>query len=304
MVTERVGSLASAVRKLTRKVVGAVIAWVMIAAGLRLRSLRALDRHRRVICVVAHNPSRSLTRRVIEWFLARGFEFVSQGDVLDAIRKRRELPRRAIWLVLDDGWKGNLTEVLPLLRQHGIPATLAISPGETRLEIAWPTLADEHGGPASSFARLVDLPDAERKAACARLLESSGRTARRPLLSVEDVKALAADRLITVENHGYGHACSTRCTPDEFRDEVIAANRLIEAWTGRRPTMFFYPFGAWSPELDELLPECGIDASANSGNRFLDLDNHVGTMAIPRIALLDDITLAEGTCRLLRAWIR
>lgn len=304
MATRRETQLWKAVRRLGRKALGAGIALVMIAAGRRARALRHLDRSRCVICAVGHNPTRRLMRSTLEWFLAREFTFVSQREVLEAIEGQRELPRRSIWLVFDDGWKGNLHNVLPLLRQHGIPATVAISPAETELEIAWPVLTLEFGRQETSYEYLLTLPNSRRKESCSRLVEETRDWARRPLLSVDEIKMLSSDPLITIENHTYSHACCTRCTPPEFREEVTAASCAIEEWTGRAPTMLFYPFGAYSPELDALLPSCGIRASANSGNRFLDLDRQDGTMAIPRIAFLDDISLAEATCRLLRVWVR
>lgn len=292
------------IKALIRKYVGAAVAWGFILTGRRARSLRELDQRRCVICACAHNPTKILMREIFEWFLKQDFHFVSQTDVLDAVAGKRDLPRRSIWLIFDDGWKGNLENVLPLLREYTIPATIAISPFETENEIAWPTLVMTHGAADQTFQALSSLPNAVRKATCNSLLAEVRTHAEKPLMSVTQIKELAHEPLITIENHTNTHAYGTKCTAEEFREEVMAANHKIELWIGRKPTMLFYPFGDWKEELDSLLPECGITATANSGNRFLDLETQKSTYALPRIALLDNITLAEGTCRLLKAWFR
>ncbi len=286
-----------------RRVAGAAIASLFVASGARKRALHFLDEHRCVIGLCAHNPTRGTFESLVAWLQRHRFTFVSQDQVLTAIETGVSLPRRAVWFVFDDGWKGLLANVLPTLRKHRIPATIAISPGETEREQAWPTLAIEHGVGDMSFDRMGCQAEAERARNAERLRQEYGRVAERPLLSVAQIRELAAEPLITIENHTHDHVYATNCTKEEFRRQVRDANERIREWVGRPPVMLFYPFGSWAADLDLLLPGCGVRASANSGNAFLDLERQTTPFAIPRIAIPDDAFTVETTCRALKAWL-
>lgn len=287
-----------------RRFAGAAIASLFVASGARWRALRLLDRHRYVICVCSHNPTRETFENLVEWLLRHDFTFVSQEQVLAAIRTGERLHPRTVWFVFDDGWKGLLDNVLPVLRKHRIPATVAISPGETETEQAWPTLAIDHGAGETSFEQMSGQAERDRARNAERLRAAFGGMADRPLLSVDQIRELASDPLITIENHTYDHVYAVNCTPEEFRLQVRRANERIREWVGRSPAVLFYPFGSWVADLDRLLPECGVEASANSGNVFLDLETQGTPFAIPRIAIPDDGSVMEVTCRLLKAWLR
>jgi peptidoglycan/xylan/chitin deacetylase (PgdA/CDA1 family) len=286
-----------------RRFVGAAIASLFVASGARWRALRYLDEHRCVICVCFHNPTRETFENLVAWLQRHNFTFVSQEQLLTVIHTGATLPPRAVWFVFDDGWKGLLVNVLPVLRKHRIPATIAISPGETETEQAWPTLAIDHGSGETSFKCMSGQAEQERARNAERLRVAFGSVAERPLLSIQQIQELAADPLITIENHTYDHVYAVNCTTEEFRLQVRLANERIREWVGRSPTILFYPFGSWIADLDDLLPECGLEASANSGNVLLNLETQASPFAIPRIAIPDNASTVETTCRLTKAWL-
>jgi len=57
-------------------------------------------------------------------FLARHYNPVTLSDVLASRMGRRALPRRAVLITFDDGWRDNLDYAYPLLRRFGMPAAL------------------------------------------------------------------------------------------------------------------------------------------------------------------------------------
>jgi len=112
--------------------------------------------------------------------LSRYFDFTSMDRAIDMLEGRRPLDRHYCVLTFDDGLLNNLTHAMPVLRRHGVPATMYLVSGQVeRREPFWfdrldyaiqqsahltPTvkvfeqeIALEHGSPAAfkrSFLRI------------------------------------------------------------------------------------------------------------------------------------------------------
>ncbi|RKX26512.1 MAG: hypothetical protein DRP47_08045 [Candidatus Zixiibacteriota bacterium] len=57
-------------------------------------------------------------------FIAKHYNPVSLGDISIALKEDQPLPDRAIAVTFDDGWLDNYTNAFPILKRHGIPATI------------------------------------------------------------------------------------------------------------------------------------------------------------------------------------
>jgi peptidoglycan/xylan/chitin deacetylase (PgdA/CDA1 family) len=62
-------------------------------------------------------------------FLVRHFEIVPLGALLDGEAGRRPLRRPRCVITFDDGWRDNYELALPILRRHGLPATIFLTTG-------------------------------------------------------------------------------------------------------------------------------------------------------------------------------
>jgi peptidoglycan/xylan/chitin deacetylase (PgdA/CDA1 family) len=62
-------------------------------------------------------------------YLARRFHPVSCRQVADALDGGTPLPRRAVMVTFDDGFRDNFEVAWPTLRQHGVPAVFFLSTG-------------------------------------------------------------------------------------------------------------------------------------------------------------------------------
>ncbi len=61
--------------------------------------------------------------------LARHYTFVSLDEAVEMIAGRKTIVDNALVLTFDDGYRNNLTEALPVLDKHGVPATFYIATG-------------------------------------------------------------------------------------------------------------------------------------------------------------------------------
>lgn len=61
--------------------------------------------------------------------LAEHYEFMSIDAAVDVISGRKPPPRNGLVLTFDDGYRNNVTEALPVLEKHGVPAAFYIATG-------------------------------------------------------------------------------------------------------------------------------------------------------------------------------
>lgn len=63
-------------------------------------------------------------------FVKEQFDVIPLRQLVEILRVGRDLPARNVAaLTFDDGYEDNLTEALPVLKRHGLPATIFVPPG-------------------------------------------------------------------------------------------------------------------------------------------------------------------------------
>lgn len=171
----------------------------------------------------------------IEYLRGHNFRFVSVQDLAADMRGKQPLPERAVLLVFTGAYASFAERALPVLAQYNCPALLAI-----------PTAAIENRSPAPASP---------------------------PLLTWSELKAISANRLITLASMTHalgGHVQSnpqgrlTLCatsriytsttgryeTSDEYRARIDAdlrqAQRLINSRAGRMTDILVWPEGAFT----------------------------------------------------------
>jgi peptidoglycan/xylan/chitin deacetylase (PgdA/CDA1 family) len=191
---------------------------------------------------------------------------VALADVAAAVAGERGLPERAVLITFDDCGPSHLETVLPLLREHEVPAVAFAVAGPlgtdepfwfvealelARRGVREPALA---GLPPEDVVRaLKAMPDGERRATLLRLRENApGPPVRTPQLRPEDLRELESGG-IAVGSHTLTHPCLTRCDPERLELEVAEAHSVLTRALGHPPTAFAYPNGDWDgPAIDAV----------------------------------------------------
>jgi peptidoglycan/xylan/chitin deacetylase (PgdA/CDA1 family) len=119
-----------------------------------------------------------------------GYVTLSVGEYVDVLRGAREAPERAVLLTFDDGRGSVWSVAAPLLRRHGMKAVVFLVPGRMKARPGplGPSWDDVAAGRATAAEIL-------------RREEGDG-----PLLSWEEVEALARDGLFEFQSHTLQHA--------------------------------------------------------------------------------------------------
>ncbi|MGW6918213.1 polysaccharide deacetylase family protein [Kitasatospora sp. NPDC054939] len=202
--------------------------------------------------------------------LCRTARPVSLARVEQAVTEGRPLPARSVLVTFDDGDRSVLTEGLPVLARHGIPAAAFVVSDlvGTERPYWWSEAAHlaAHGGtariltdcaPAGVVRRMKTLPDADRRTALAEL-RASARTQAPPQANLDraDLAALVAGG-VAVGNHTAGHPCLDHCEDEVVRDEIDRAHTALTDWLGAPPTAFAYPNGNFDARADAALQRLG-----------------------------------------------
>ena len=230
-------------------------------------------------------------------FLARHFEVVPLSSIVDALRADRALPRRAVAITFDDGYRDNLTEAWPLLRARGMPATVFVTVAavEAGQSLWWDRLAAavQAAPPGATTARvglddppqrLDDGPSRVRAFDCLREAwkhrpwdEVRGHLARceeewgsggegAQLLTPEDVARLANEGC-EIGSHTLDHPILSRLDSAEAERQIVESRRRLEEWTGGRVRYFSYPNGKRddvSPPVEEMVRGAGYEGAVST----------------------------------------
>jgi peptidoglycan/xylan/chitin deacetylase (PgdA/CDA1 family) len=229
-------------------------------------------------------------------FVARAYVVLTVEELAERMR-RRAVPRNALAITFDDGYRDNLTHAAPILARFGLPATVflvtgAVASGEPlwfdRLAAAlkhaatpawrapWgetlplETQAQRLAALGQTLSRFKRLVNEERRRSVEQVLLTLGTGNERSLKSLmlcwDEVLALMGLG-ITIGAHTVSHPILSQLGPEEARTEIFESHRMIAAACGRPPQAFAYPNGRpddYSPAIAALVREAGFTCAVTT----------------------------------------
>lgn len=259
------------------------------------------------------------TIRLVE---ARGYRCLSLDDAVTRIAAGDNSERFAVF-TLDDGYKDNLTDALPVFERHNVPFTLYLTTGlpDGDAEIWWVALeriieaaqeieAHLPGGPRRFAARtledknaawesiywpLRELPEKELRAEVRRLGSVHGidmkAITRELALTWDEVRKLAAHPLASVEAHTAEHFAQARLSAHDARIDIENGIARMEAELGYRPRHFSYPYGDPSSACDRdfaLAEALGFRSATTTRKGMIHRAHAKRLWSLPRLSLNGD----------------
>ncbi|MGW3682333.1 polysaccharide deacetylase family protein [Streptomyces prasinus] len=159
---------------------------------------------------------------------ARGLTPVGTALLAARWRTGRPLPARPVLITFDDGYEGVHRHALPVLAEHGFPATLFVSTG-------WLRGPHDTGG----------APDT--------------------MLDWDQVRELAAAG-VEIGGHSHSHPQLDQLDDRRLRSELILCKEIVSDQLGRVPASFAYPYGYSSRRVREAVRETGYAQALAVGN--------------------------------------
>lgn len=219
-------------------------------------------------------------------FLCTQRQPMSLSAVSDAIGSGRRLPRGAVAVTIDDGYRNILTMALPLLKRYKVPATVFILTGPERERRMWidrleavveasllPSI--QWAGrtfPLTSVAAkaeairalnpMFEKLGARREAALEQLRALLGNPREQPnpdrdLLTREEVRILRNAGL-EIGSHADCHEPLTERPLEEARSALTMSREALERELGAARYALGYPYGAWNAQLARAAEEAGF----------------------------------------------
>ncbi len=243
-------------------------------------------------------------------FIARAYVVLPIGELVERM-ERRAVPRNALAITFDDGYRDNLTHAAPVLARYGLPATVFLASGFIgTAEVPWfdqvalalkstravaCRIAEDRAVPLGSSAgrlsaltRIVEwlksLPHAAMRQEIDLLLTDLGVTDQGTfkswMLNWDEVHAMLGLGF-DVGAHTVSHPILSRVSAERAWAEIDGSRAMIEAGCGRRPRTFAYPNGKpsdYSETVVRLVRRAGFTCAVTT--RF-----GVNTTATPRYEL-------------------
>ncbi|RII18852.1 Poly-beta-1,6-N-acetyl-D-glucosamine N-deacetylase precursor [Streptomyces sp. YIM 130001] len=158
----------------------------------------------------------------------RGFTPVTTAALGAAWRSGARLPRRPVLITFDDGYAGVHRHALPVLAQHGFPATLFVSTG-------WIRGAHDTGG---ALDAMLDW-------AQTRELAAAGTE---------------------IGGHSHTHPQLDQLPHEALQFEIDRCREIIRDELGAAPTSFAYPYGYSDRRVRAGVRAAGFAQSLAVGN--------------------------------------
>jgi peptidoglycan/xylan/chitin deacetylase (PgdA/CDA1 family) len=235
--------------------------------------------------------------------VARAYHPVSLGDVLGALDAPQRLPRRAVLITVDDGYRDFLTNAWPVLKAHRLPVTLfvatafaadpsrrfwwdrlwaAVSGAQRSEPLVTPlgALPVRRSQASATVARLrtwlkeLDHDDAMVQVDRIVAELGDGATSATPaVLGWDELRTLAADG-VTLAPHTRDHPLLDRVPVDRAIDEIRGSLADLEREIGPGtpiPRVLAYPSGAHSGSAVDAARQAGMDVALTTDRGGNDL---------------------------------
>lgn len=265
------------------------------------------------------NENMKVSPRHLECFILdakrKGYSFIALSDLAKILNSKTELSRLII-LTLDDGYRDNIENAVPIFREYGVPFTIFIntffveshvSPWWyllenlllARREIIWGGRTYNTSTMASKemfFLHLRETALFSQGGAAMMINSLCGQNDfhiddhANFFMNWSDLRALSREPLAELGNHGHSHVNLKEIGGSAIREEFIVANELIYENIGCYPRHYCVPYGLYDACAVNVLRELGAETCVTTSPGVITKKSIRALLELPRFML------TEGKC--------
>jgi peptidoglycan/xylan/chitin deacetylase (PgdA/CDA1 family) len=162
----------------------------------------------------------ALFARQMDWLHSAGVQVIPLSRLVQSIKNKSPLPRKAAVITFDDGFASVYTHAMPHLARHKFPATVFLVSGHCGGHNNWPH-------------QPVSVP-------------------REPLLTWPQIREMETVG-IEFGGHTATHPRLDQLLPMALEDELITSKQVIENGLGHAISLFAYPYGRFNQTVQTLV---------------------------------------------------
>ena len=250
-------------------------------------------------------------------FLKKNFHVLPLVELVQRMEAGRSISGCCA-LTFDDGWLDNYLHGFPVLRTLNLPATIFLATGFIGTNrLFWPeelssclqglesvdksrndkALQSILGNAQGSSEERLDKAimtlktwEPQRRDDFLAELRQAHQlpAADRMLMNWDEVREMHASSLIEFGAHTHNHVMLDQVSLADAEQEIKLCRDEIERQLGIAPTLFAYPNGNYTPELEALLVRHGFKAAVTTRKDWLKKGGEPFT--IPRIGMHEDVS--------------
>ena len=253
-------------------------------------------------------------------YFTRSYEILSLGELTSLISRTEPLPRKAVVITFDDGYKDNYQYAYPILKKLNIPAIVFLATGHigtgklfwweriryiientavTQIDLGeigkYPldSMVSKKRSISIIVERLKKLPERSKIFLTGRLLEMSKveippDLGNEFMLSWDDIREMAEGN-ITFGAHSVNHVNLVKMPLDQTRYEIVESKKAIESNLKKEVKAFSYPNGEFDSNTVMLLKESGFECAVSVWpGKLVSNGDHIYTLS--RIGAVGDFS--------------
>jgi peptidoglycan/xylan/chitin deacetylase (PgdA/CDA1 family) len=205
--------------------------------------------------VLYHNPEPETFEKHLEYLSGR-YKLIALSEFSEAIKSKnmKNIPKNALVITLDDGWKENY-RLLPFIQKYKFRPTVFLTSHliNTNRHFWWTKCDEEEVEPLKKMPNNKRLEQLNAKYHYNSDREYAGERQTLNIAELEKMKSHVDFGL-----HTCFHPILTKCSSEEKRKEILVCKLEVEKILGRPVEAFAYPNGDYDEECIDILKECGL----------------------------------------------
>lgn len=233
-------------------------------------------------------------------YISRNYEILSLDKLVEGIQSGKSLPKKAVVVTFDDGYKDNYLHAYPIFQKYHIPATIFLATGyiNTGKLFWWDKVAyiihhtslkklklenlgsyslqselDKSRANSIITERLKKFPENKKNLLIEKLLdicqvEIPSDLGKKLILSWEEVKEMSNEG-VAFGAHSVSHPILINIPLKQAKKEIIQSKKDIEEKLSKKVTSFSYPNGSFNANIIELVRKSGFNYAVSVHNENL-----------------------------------
>lgn len=280
------------------------IGFIFIKFGFIKRAKKKIIEQNAIVSIYFHNPSMKTFHDCIKWLIEQEFQFIDTNDILKLPQNISTLNKPRVIITIDDGWRNNLLNIVPIAHFNKIPITIFITT-EPLIEgggywWSYVKVGQKKELTSCTIPFLKSLPNTNRLSILNRL--KSMIFLERESMTVEELRAIATSPYIHIGAHTVTHPILTNCSDEIARSEIVQSKSVLDAILPFSVSSFSYPNGDYTEREVSMLKNNGYKMSFTTKSSLIQPNMKIDFFRLPRFEVLDNASYNENICRMMGVW--